>query len=499
MRRPFGRGPVLVQAQRQVQALAMTPQLRQAIQLLQMSNAELDAWLGEALDANPLLARDEAGPADGAAGPDAQAADSPAGDSPAGDAPAPDESDAALGETQRDNLWNGSGGASGPARAPAPEASAARPSLREHLTTEVSLILAGSPDLPIGLALIDQLDPAGYLTADLAGVAGALGVAPARVEAVATRLVGVEPVGVFARSLADCLAAQLRERDRLDPAMQTLLVHLDVLARGDKARLMRLCGVDAEDLDDMIAEIRSLDPRPALAFDHEPMVPVVPDILVRPAPGGGFAVELNAETLPRLLVDRRYHDTVKRGARARDDRRYLSERLQEANWLVRALDQRARTILKVAAEIVRRQDGFFARGIAHMRPLTLRDIAEAIGMHESTVSRATANKYMATPRGMFDLKFFFSAAISAQGGAESVAAESVRQRIRALVEAETDVLSDDAIVSTLRREGFDLARRTVAKYREALRIPSSFERRRQRALGTRRPGRADANGRAAAS
>jgi RNA polymerase sigma-54 factor len=256
---------------------------------------------------------------------------------------------------------------------------------------------------------------------------------------------------------------------------------------------MRLCGVDAGDLDDMIAEIRNLDPRPAAGFDAPPASPLIPDVLMRAAPGGqGWIVELNPDTLPRLIIDRRYYDTVARSgmncnarSRDRDAKRFLAARLQEANWLVRALDQRARTILRVATAIVERQRGFFAHGIAQLKPLVLRDIAEAIEVHESTVSRATANKYIATPRGTFELKFFFSTAVGAGRNGEAHSAESIRHRIKSLIAGEADILSDDAIVSALRREGYDLARRTVAKYREAMRIPSSVERRRMKALGQR--------------
>jgi RNA polymerase sigma-54 factor len=274
--------------------------------------------------------------------------------------------------------------------------------------------------------------------------------------------------------------------------MQALLDNLELLARGDRARLMRLAGVDAADLDDMIAEIRKLDPRPAAGFDAPPASPLIPDVILRAAAGGGgWVVELNPDTLPRLLVDRRYYDIVARaetgGDKARDARRFLAARLQEANWLVRALDQRARTILKVATAIVERQRAFFERGIAQLRPLVLRDIAAAVEVHESTVSRATANKYIATPRGTFELKFFFSTAVGSARNGEAHSAESIRYRIKSLVAAERDILSDDAIVAALRREGYDLARRTVAKYREAMRIPSSIERRRLKALSGAAP------------
>jgi RNA polymerase sigma-54 factor len=508
----FSRGPVLRQVQRQTQTLAMTPQLRQAIQLLQLSNLELNTWLEGALETNPLLARDDA-PEGGAAesGTSENSAEREEKPRPETADPAPLDFGAApgyeapesFGETAASNLWDGEGesglsgswsgrggsASSGGEELPDyPQTVADKPPLREHLFQQIRLVLTEPAERMIAAQLVDQLDEAGYLSGDLESLAATLGVSRKELDAVVEKLLGLEPVGVFARSLAECLAVQLRDRNRLDPAMQTLLANLELLAKGDKARLTRLCGVDAADLDDMIAEIRTLDPRPAAGFDAPPASPLIPDVLMRAAPGGqGWVVELNPDTLPRLLVDRRYYDTVAKSGmngKARDAKRFLAARLQEANWLVRALDQRARTILKVATAIVERQKGFFEHGIAQLRPLVLRDIAEAIEVHESTVSRATANKYIATPRGTFELKFFFSTAVGA-GNGEAHSAESIRHRIKTLIAGESDILSDDAIVSALRREGYDLARRTVAKYREAMRIPSSVERRRMKALGQR--------------
>ncbi len=290
-----------------------------------------------------------------------------------------------------------------------------------------------------------------------------------------------DPPGLFARDLRECLAAQLADKNRLDPAMDALLDNLELLARRDLRALMSVCGVDSEDLADMIGEIRALDPKPGAGWDDGPLQQVIPDVLMRALPNGEWLLELNPETMPRVLVNESYHARV--SARAgREEKSFLGENLSSANWLVKSLQQRANTILKVAAEIVRQQDGFFRQGIGYLRPLILRDVAGAVEMHESTVSRVTANKYIATPRGVFELKYFFTTALAATGGGESHSAEAVRHRIRALVGAEDpeDVLSDDAIVSALRAEGVDIARRTVAKYREALRIPSSVQRKREK-------------------
>jgi len=326
------------------------------------------------------------------------------------------------------------------------------------------------------------LDPAGRLSADPADLARALGCSADQVESVRRRMMAFDPPGLFARSLAECLAAQLREKNRLDPAMQALLDNLELLAKRDFRGLMEICGVDWADLQDMIAEIRALDPKPGAFWDGAPPPSIIPDVLMRALPGGDWVIELNPETLPRVMVNEVFYTRISRTA-SRDDKTFLQDKYATANWLVKSLAQRAQTIMKVSAEIVARQDGFFRHGITHLRPLILRDIAETVGLHESTVSRVTSNKYMATPRGTFELKYFFTNAIAGAGG-ESHSAEAVRHRIRALVDAETaeGILSDDAIVAMLRREGVDIARRTVAKYREALHISSSVQRKREKSV-----------------
>ena len=352
--------------------------------------------------------------------------------------------------------------------------------LKDHLEGQLTIAALTDDDRLICMALIDSIDEAGYLRADLDEIAERLGTDREDVEAVLGVLQGFDPVGVAARDLAECLALQLKARDRLDPAMAALLTRLDLLARRDMAQLTQLCGVDAEDIADMIGEIRKLNPKPGLAFGSEIVAPVVPDVFVRQASDGGWQVELNTDTLPRLLVNGRYYAKVAQDARDKDAKTYLIDCLNSANWLVKSLDQRARTILKVATEIVRQQDAFLTYGVRHLRPLNLRAIADAISMHESTVSRVTSNKYIATPRGLFELKYFFTASIQSVNGAESHSAEAVRDRIREMIENEAplEILSDDRIVSLLTADGVNIARRTVAKYREAMRIPSSVERRR---------------------
>jgi len=355
--------------------------------------------------------------------------------------------------------------------------------LRDHLLAQLSVELHEPADRLIGTHIIDMIDEAGYVAGDLAAIAELLSCDVARVEATLKRLQRFDPPGIFARNLGECLAIQLIERDRFDPAMRTLIENLPLLAKRDAQQLMRLCGVDAEDLSAMVAEIKALDPKPGLAFDGATADPVVPDIFLRAQSGGGWAVELNNETLPRVLVNNRYYAEVSTATRNKADKDYLAERYQSANWLVKALHQRATTILKVSREIVRQQEGFMRYGVQHLRPLVLRDIAQAISMHESTVSRVTSNKYIQTPRGIYELKYFFTSAISAAAGGEALSAEAVRFRIKSLIDGEAqDVLSDDKIVEILVRDGVDIARRTVAKYREAMNIPSSVQRRREKAM-----------------
>ncbi len=493
---------------RQTQSLVMTPQLQQAIKLLQLSNLDLMAYVENELEQNPLLRREgsddgEDGEADGEnrdAGADADA--EPA--SMNGEATASEALDFAADDgsirpkeapldTDYDNMWNGEGtvGAAGVAATSGRTAGfsdnsnileqtvSGQTSLRDHILAQIEADFADSEERLIGAHLLGMLDEAGYLAGDVAEAARVLGCEVERIERTLERLQGLDPAGVFARNLSECLALQLRERDRLDPAMQALLDNLDLLAKHDRSALKKVCGVDDEDLAEMVAEVRALDPKPATAFDSVIAQPITPDVILR-REQDGWNLELNPDTLPRVLMDNRYYARVSDRALSRKDRAYLIDQVQSANWLVKSLHQRATTILRVAREIVRQQEDFLNHGVRHLRPLILRDIAEAVEMHESTVSRVTSNKYIMTPRGIYELKYFFSAAISSADGGDAHSAESVRHRIKALIDAEgaESVLSDDAIAEKLRRDGIDIARRTVAKYREALRIPSSAQRRR---------------------
>jgi RNA polymerase sigma-54 factor len=493
---------------RQTQGLVMTPQLMQAIKLLQLSSLDLAAYVETELEKNPLLERgaDDDGPAaEPEAAPEASGEPSPSdwtGDELETSRTSMEEG---LG-TELENVFPDDAPRQSAPEAPQPAYSewsgvgaggtdgdnnieaylSSETTLAAHLAEQMALAIADPARRMIGQYLIDMVDEAGYLTGDLESVAEKLGAPLADVEAVLAVLQKFDPPGVCARTLTECLAIQLRERDRLDPAMQILLAHLELLAKRDLAGLRRVCGVDDEDLADMIGEIRALNPKPGLAFGSTTVQPIVPDVMVRAAPDGTWQVELNSDTLPKVLINQRYYAQVSKTTRSDKDRSYIADCLQTATWLVRALDQRARTILKVSSEIVRQQDGFFVHGVQHLRPLNLKTVADAIGMHESTVSRVTANKYMATSRGIFELKYFFTSAIAAADGGEAHSAEAVRHRIRQLIDGETanDILSDDTIVEKLKSAGVDIARRTVAKYRDAMRIPSSVQRRREKQAAT---------------
>ena len=502
---------------RQSQSLVMTPQLMQSIQLLQMTHFELNQFIEQEVEKNPLLeiaasddgARDyeRGGDEHFQGGEDRMSAENAGSD----ESFQPDLYDSATTgsagsapETLDGGLDNVFPDDAGPSSVDAPELLgqwksmpggedgegydlddfvATRKTLRDVLGEQIPFVLSDPLDRLIAQHLVDQLDEAGYLQGSTAETALRLGKPVVEIERVLSRLQELDPPGVFARSLRECLAIQLKARDRFDPAMAALVDNLELLARRDFATLKKLCGVNEEDLLDMLAEIRKLDPKPGTRYESSASEAVVPDIIVRAAPDGTWHVELNADTLPRVLVNRDYHAAVsRRTSRDSEDHAFLNECLQTANWLTRSLDQRARTIMKVATEIVRQQDAFLMYGVDHLRPLNLKTVAEAIKMHESTVSRVTSNKYMLTPRGLFELKYFFTVSIGSAEGGDSHSAESVRHRIRTIITQESPdaVLSDDDIVDILRKGGVDLARRTVAKYREAMNIPSSVQRRREK-------------------
>lgn len=542
---------------RQSQNLVMTPQLQQAIKLLQLNNIELSAYVEQELERNPLLEQND-GPAEAVEAP-AQTQENPdtgmdtgagndgeqAAADPQLDAGFNDEApaeiqidtdgkggdadqalDADFGEVYaEDGVTDRTQEQEASSMSEAPDAGlgggleapglntglggnsrggsfdddnyslentlSEEVDLREHLNSQLALAASDPAARMIGTALIDGVDEDGYIREELAEIAERLGAEEDLVEAVLDIIQTFDPPGIGARNLAECLAIQLKEQNRYDPAIAAMLENLDLLAKQDYTALMRICEVDEEDLAEMVGDIRGLDPKPGRQFESSTLHAVVPDVFLRQKPDGGWAIELNTDTLPRVLVNNHYYAEVSGKTKNAEDKTYLTECYATANWLVKSLDQRANTILKVATELVRQQDSFFVLGVQYLRPLNLKTIADVIGMHESTVSRVTTNKYIGTPRGIFEMKYFFTAAIPSTSGGDAFSAESVRHRIKELIDHEMpeSVLSDDRIVEILRAEDIDIARRTVAKYREAMRIPSSVQRRRQKKLDQKLVGR----------
>jgi RNA polymerase sigma-54 factor len=483
----MGLGPSL--SIRQSQSLVLTPQLTQAIKLLQLSNLELEAYITEELSKNPLLetpAGEEDGDQPATAFDDDvidsnEAAEEPGADNlilAQADDDRPLDRDWTAEALETDSFADVVGSVPSDEAFDFDRVEYSADSLAEYLTDQLHGYSGAEGELARGIA--EMLDETGYLTVPLDDVADATGASPELVERALAIVQSLDPPGVGARSLAECLALQARAADRYDPAMARLIDNLDLLSKGRIGDLKRICGVDDEDLADMIRELRAFDPKPGCQFTAAAAADVTPDVFVRRT-HTGYAIELNQATLPRLLINRRYYQELKSGPQDKNSRAWLSECLASANWLVKALDQRARTIVKVVSEIVKRQQGFFDRGVSAMKPLTLREVAEAIEMHESTVSRVTSNKYLLCDRGLYELKYFFGSGVASAEG-DGAAAEAVKDAIKTVIDTETEILSDDAIAGLLKSKGFDVARRTVVKYREAMGIGSSIQRRRQRTI-----------------
>ena len=515
---------------RQSQSLVMTPQLQQAIKLLQFSNAELTEFVEGELEKNPLLEADEGERSfseeasednvtayEKAHDPDVKQTEREEGFS--------DEivQDTLLqtssenlpslnddpNDTDYENHW-GSAGINDPNElGPSAiaedytsyktsggsdnfdhpdynidETASADKTLRQHLYEQLGVDFIGIQERLIGAHLIEMIDDTGYLLTDPSDLMASLDCTEEQISKVLCKLQHFDPPGVFARNLSECLALQLRDKDRLDPAMQTLIENLDQLANHQLDNLKKLCNVDDEDIVEMISEIKSLNPKPGLLFDPSIDQQIAPDVILRASPDGTWLVELNPDTLPKVLINNSYYAKVSKKQMLKPEKEYLNECIQSANWLVKSLHQRATTIIKVASEIVSQQDNFFRFGVQYLKPLVLRDVASAIDMHESTVSRVTNNKYISTPRGMLELKYFFSSSIASAAGGDALSAEAVKARIKTLIDSEepNKILSDDRIVEILVSQGVDIARRTVAKYRDAMRIPSSVQRRRQKSI-----------------
>ncbi len=459
----------------QSQNLVMTPQLQQAISLLQLNNIELAEFIEEELEKNPLLEKDDnmqeekQEPATDEGKDEMETAfESP--DFDAGSAVANNGASNDLKFEASDNNFE--------------DRITAEKSLREHLTNQLNMAFCDKRDIAIGELLIDRLDESGYLRDDTQELIERLGCSQERIETLLSRMKQFTPTGIFAHDLSECLALQLDEQGSLDAPMKLFLENIAMLGDYDFKGLAEKCGVNDTYLMDMVEEIKRLTPKPAAQFDHLVVQTAIPDVLMKRLPknlGGGWRVEINSETLPKVLVNQKYHTQISQSSKNKKDREYITSQLNSANWLVRAMEQRALTILKVASELVEQQDAFFNYGIEFLKPLTLNDIAQEIEMHESTVSRVTTNKYIGTPRGIFELKFFFSSGLMAKDGSNH-SSEAIRARIKSLIDGEDPkkILSDDKIVSILKSEGVDIARRTIAKYREVMHIGSSVQRRKQK-------------------
>ena len=357
---------------------------------------------------------------------------------------------------------------------------AAEPSLYDVLTEQISLAFSHDDDqMHIAYSLLDELEDDGYLRLNIHDFAEDNMFATPLVEKTLARMQTFEPTGIFARNLGECFALQLDEMGDLTPEWSAFLDNLGLIQQGKHKQIMKLAGIDEDQFKTMVKRLKSLDPKPAHQYSNNDTPAVIPDVFLRKMSNGDYRIELNASTLPRVIVNEKFYGTVRATQKTDDEKVYYSEQMNTANWLVKAIHQRAVTITKVATAIATRQKDFFDKGVMHLKPMTLKDIADDIEMHESTVSRVTTNKYIYSDKGMFELKYFFSAALSSGDG--DVSAEAIRHQIKDILKNETidHIYSDEELASILQKGGIDVARRTVAKYREEVGIPSSSKRRKQ--------------------
>lgn len=424
-------------ALRQTQSLTMTPQMQQSLKVLQMSRAELEDFVQREVEANPLLQR-----------------------APSGALPSSGSSDYSV-----------------------EDFGTVQHSLQDHVAEQINLSIRDKTERHIAELLSETLDESGYLHADLAQIAKRLNVTPEQVMRVLHQCQTFEPAGLFARNLAECLRLQLLAEDHLTAEMTILLKHLDLVAKRDFTALKKLCDADDEELSEMLGELRGLNPKPGLIFDSAPALTIIPDLLVSKTPNGEWSIALNPQALPRVLMNEDYSRKLSDNSLSKEERQFLRACKQKANWLTRILDQRAQTVLNVGEQIITHQQAFLESGAVALKPLTMQMVADAIEMHESTISRVANQKYMMTPQGLHEYRYFFNSAIRGKTG-DDIASEAVRIKIRTLITQENidSILSDEAIVQNLDAEGIVIARRTVAKYREELGIPSSAKRRREMKL-----------------
>lgn len=481
---------------RQSQSLLMTPQLRQAINLLQLSNLELGELIEHELAANPLLEKETDTSYNDIETPqtidDYHDTGTPETDDYSPDIDYDNQFDDSCSDREGyDNLdtdYSWSDYNEGKSHRDNEDYDyfekklADDKSLYRLLSEQVGLNFSSKLDQAIAFRLIEQLDPAGYFRGSIKEIATKLNLHEEKIRSILSTLKTFEPSGIFAENLAECLAIQLKDQNRYDPLIALLLDNLELLGQRGFKELKKICQVDDEDLASMIKDIKSLNPKPAAEYTHDLTSYVIPDVFIKRNKLGNYSVELNTMSLPRILINRRYYSEIKNAAQGKETKRYLKEQISSANFLVKALHQRAVTILKVSEEIVKAQQDFFEKGIEFLKPMSLRDIAEKIEMHESTVSRVTNNKYMHTPRGLFELKYFFTQAASTFSGDDQTSTRSIKHKIKKLIDEEkTDnILSDDKLVELLALQGIKIARRTVTKYRESLGIATSSQRKRNK-------------------
>lgn len=453
------------------QSLAITPEVIQSIRILQYGREELESFLQDQSERNPLIevvTEDHTSEADiPEPSPRIEANDR-------GQAGSRTKFDSDYTSSRKTPSAGAVFGIEHYCEAPV--------TMGDYLLQMAGLTFCDQTELIIAGEVIGSLDTDGYFRRDLKEMSARLGCTVPCVEKVLTQIQQFHPAGIAARNLSECLALQLREKDRLDPAMNAMLANLELLAKFEYEKLSKLCGVSVDDIFTMAREIKQLDPRPGRVFDTSPTQVAIPDVYVSCERNGTYRVDLNTSQLPKVLVNQRYYAKIDVKQLGDSDKKYVMDCMSNANWLVRNLEQRAQTILKVASAIVTQQSDFFAKGVDHLRPLNLRDVAAAVGVHESTVCRAIANKYIMTHRGMFEMRYFFATGIASVDGESELSSETVRRKISALIKAETarTVMSDEAIVKSLRGEGVEIARRTIAKYRDLMGIPSSLQRKRRK-------------------
>jgi len=477
---------------RQAQSLVMTPKLQQSIQLLEMTNHQLNEFVKDEIEKNPFL--DEVVTTETADTQGSENSNTPKRELNSAPENGEFSEQKIISTASNKSSWeprsfeNNSRDTQFKNTNENNEITSITnrlvqgSSLQDHLLMQFNLERHTADEAMIAARLIDAIDNDGYLRTDIHEVASELGQHQISILNVLERIQTLEPTGVGARNLGECFALQLKEINRLDPPMKIMLDNLHLLSKRKYQELQKLCEVSSEELSEMIDKLRHLDPNPGSSFEQSSIQVLIPDVLMRQSSEQDLSwhVELNPEAFPSILLNADYTVDARKALRDKTERQFITDNLVSAKWLIRALEKRASTIIRVAEKIVRKQENFFREGVSALKPMTLKDIARELEVHESTISRTVNGKYIDTPMGIMEFKSFFSVALQNQDGTAS-SAESVRHRIKELIETEnsTTALSDESIARLLSAEGISIARRTVAKYRELMFIPTSAQRKRQ--------------------